>query len=990
MKNILYTILFLIIAFHTFAQKKVLVPQQVYADMKARGELKPGVNYMILNEKAVPSPKVVKPVDPDKPKSPASATCECMIPLDATFSAVDFSGYSPPDYRNDDGSTTAKTLPFTFCFYGTNYNDVYINNNGNISFGASITSFSAGGFPAGSTSSTANDTVMIAPFWADVDTQNPASGYVHYKITPTYMIVRWDHVGYYSSHSDLLNDFQLIITDGNDPILPAGNNVALCYGDMQWTTGDASSGTAGFGGIPATAGINKGDGLNYFQLGRFDQAGSAFDGSGSNTNNDGIDYLDNKTIYVSTCAPSGNIPPVLTPYISVCDSFKICEPNDTLVYSLSFTGPDPGQNIVSITASAPTLGAGFTVLNTTLGAVGTIVFRIIANPGLVGNHTITITATDDGSPAASTVITYNVPILAGVPPPNPDITENPAVICANSGSSTFTLNNASVYDSYFWSNGVSGAPLTVTDNSVYYLTVEKDGCYKSVPDSVLFKPVPTPLILGPLAICGGSAANLYVDSASLYPTISWSTGSSNDSVSVPGGTYTVTVTDASGCTATSPAVTVSASSLDITTSAVTFCEGDSALLTANANPSTGVSFYTWFNSATTSSVYVDTTGDYYATVNYTNGCVISDTVTVYSIPLGTPNTAFSYSSPVCKLGANPNPIMPAGMTPGGTYSAGGGLAINSSTGQINLAASPAGTFTVTYFVAASACGPAGSSTANITINPPAAPTLSFAYNTVCANDTNQFPVLVPGFDSGGVFSSTAGLSIVDSTGEIMLASSSPGTYTIMYSLPPDSSLANCQSAGMDSAIILINPLPAINVTSTQLIWIGNSATIAANSDTSNSYYWNPALTVTCPTCDITVATPPETQSYCVTVIDTMGCIDSSCTKIVVEIPCFTNNNLEVPNAFTPNGDGYNDELCLHGWTECVDKFQIVIYDRWGELVYQSNDADFCWDGIYKGNLLNSGVFVYFIKATFVVSGDQPADAESKNEVNKKGNITIVH
>jgi hypothetical protein len=65
-----------------------------------------------------------------------------------------------------------------------------------------------------------------------------------------------------------------------DPMLPNGNNVAFCYGDMQWTTGSASQGgTGGFGGVPSTVGVNKGDGTNFIQIGRFDASQvHAYDG----------------------------------------------------------------------------------------------------------------------------------------------------------------------------------------------------------------------------------------------------------------------------------------------------------------------------------------------------------------------------------------------------------------------------------------------------------------------------------------------------------------------------------------------------------------------------------------------------------------------------------------------------------------------------------------------------------------------------------------
>src|SRR6185369_2565272 len=96
------------------------------------------------------------------------------IPLDETFSIVPFTGDDgcagcpglPPDYRNDDSFTDPPIdLPFDFCFYGVPYNQVYINNNGNISFGAQYSDYTAVTFPDPTFS-------MIAPFWGDVDTED--------------------------------------------------------------------------------------------------------------------------------------------------------------------------------------------------------------------------------------------------------------------------------------------------------------------------------------------------------------------------------------------------------------------------------------------------------------------------------------------------------------------------------------------------------------------------------------------------------------------------------------------------------------------------------------------------------------------------------------------------------------------------------------------------------------------------------------------------
>ena len=116
---------------------------------------------------------------------------------------------------------------------------------------------------------------MVAPFWADVDTGYPGNeiGQVWMKkLVPSrnVYLAAWDYVGYFWENGDKRNTFMVMISDGNDPGMGIGNNVCFCYDDMQWTTGDASGGSNGFGGTPATVGANKGDGLAYQEFGRYD------------------------------------------------------------------------------------------------------------------------------------------------------------------------------------------------------------------------------------------------------------------------------------------------------------------------------------------------------------------------------------------------------------------------------------------------------------------------------------------------------------------------------------------------------------------------------------------------------------------------------------------------------------------------------------------------------------------------------------------------
>lgn len=370
-----------------------------YDSLKAAGALSNGL-YFIGNgnpQNPVPLGNIVQPT----PAPQAAANCQCMIPIDATFSVVPFTFGTPPDYRNDDSSSPPINLPFIFCFYGQVMNTVYINNNGNISFGTPYGTFSSSTFPSANYS-------MIAPFWADIDTRGPASGIVYYKVTPTALIVRWQTVGYYSMHTDKLNDFQLIITTGNDPLLPPGSNCAFCYGDMQWTTGDASSGVNGFGGTPATVGCNLGDGVNYIQLGTFNAPGTVYNGPFGPASQ--VSWLDNQQFFLDVCSSGGggNLPPIMNA-AQVCDTIDLCV-GDTLQLLASFLSPEANQ---LTTANATTPGTGLTVIATPPGNPVTLNAYFVGLQTNLGYNLITITGTDNGTPAATTTGLVAVNVVPG-------------------------------------------------------------------------------------------------------------------------------------------------------------------------------------------------------------------------------------------------------------------------------------------------------------------------------------------------------------------------------------------------------------------------------------------------------------------------------------------------------------------------------------------------------------------------------------------------
>jgi hypothetical protein len=333
-----------IISLSLFAQNTQLISTEAYSILKSNGQLDNHVNYIFPNNSGGQVNTHLS--KKELPTWSEKSLCSCLTPLDTTFSVVPFNGGIAPDYTNDDGSTSAISLPFSFNFYGVNYDSLYINNNGNISFLTSYPQFTANSFPDSNFN-------MIAPFWGDVDTRDSASGLVYYKLTPTYMIIKWENVGYYNIHSDLTNTFQLTITNGLDTIVPNGNNVSFCYGDMQWTTGEASQGIGGFGGAAATVGVNQGNGTDYFQVGTFDAAGANFDGPYNLT--DGVDFLDYQEIYFDL-STTGNVPPLIMSSYT-CDTIDVYTGDtlksmhiDSTVFTINVMTPEIDQ-IVGATIS---------------------------------------------------------------------------------------------------------------------------------------------------------------------------------------------------------------------------------------------------------------------------------------------------------------------------------------------------------------------------------------------------------------------------------------------------------------------------------------------------------------------------------------------------------------------------------------------------------------------------------------------------------------
>ena len=181
--------------------------------------------------------------------------------------------------------------------------------------------------------------------------------------------------------------------------------------------------------------------------------------------------------------------------------------------------------------------------------------------------------------------------------------------------------------------------------------------------------------------------------------------------------------------------------------------------------------------------------------------------------------------------------------------------------------------------------------------------------------------------------------------------------------------------GCDSILttnLTVTSLPIVNSTFSNDACAANQGEITITSSSPNtplSYSWNTGSTNS-------NLTGLSEGNYTVTVTDSKSCSVSETIYI-----SNTENNCDcfvyVANAFSPNGDNNNDFIPVRG--ECVQSLSFRIFNRWGNLVFETNQLDKGWDGYYKGKLQNSGIFIYTLDATFT---------NGKN-VTESGDITLI-
>lgn len=251
------------------------------------------------------------------------------------------------------------------------------------------------------------------------------------------------------------------------------------------------------------------------------------------------------------------------------------------------------------------------------------------------------------------------------------------------------------------------------------------------------------------------------------------------------------------------------------------------------------------------------------------------------------------------------------------------------------------------------------------------------YHDSITINVNHIPIANAGNDTTICEGGTATLTATGATGYSWNTGSTAAIISVgplvQTSYTVTAMNGNCIDE--DEVTVYVQGAPVVTAGNSTTIVIGSSVQLTSTPG-ANNYAWIPSAGLTCTNCANPIVSPTQTTTYYVVVTDANGCTAIDSVIIIVNVDC---DEVYVPNAFSPNGDSENDVLFIYANTICVRNFTFSIYNRWGELIFETSDIKKGWDGSFRGDKMNSGVFGY--QLTYLSSDDV--------FVTKSGNITLI-
>ncbi len=331
--------------------------------------------------------------------------------------------------------------------------------------------------------------------------------------------------------------------------------------------------------------------------------------------------------------------------------------------------------------------------------------------------------------------------------------------------------------------------------------------------------------------------------------------------------------------------------------------------------------------------------------------------------LSVPILDFSYDNTCLNAQSNPTPVLTTDFTEGGTFTS-DDLIVDPITGEVDLTNATAGTYQVTYTLEAdySNCMAEGTYTTEFEIYPTIVPDTDFSYSSLeyCITSVSELPIIGQDFTATGTFTAEDGLAIDPITGEINFEESTPGQYTIEYTVEADSAI--CQEAATSSFSITV--YGDLNLTISQDCSQGELILTAESNDAGLGdiqYIWkNEAGQVLDEHSNVlnVNAYLMQHQSQKLPLTFTVSVAYGDCMSTaayqVVSNPCGF-----IPQGISPNQDGVNDNLDLR----YMDVRSLKVYNRYGTKVYhKSNGYTDEWHGqSSNGDALTTGTYYYILE-----------------------------
>ncbi len=741
----------------------------------------------------------------------------------------------------------------------------------------------------------------------------------------------------------------------------------------------------------------------------------------------------------------------------ICSNSTTANINITNLPVIVITDPAPvcAPATVDITGASVTTGsASGLTYSYYQDAAGTIVLPLPNAIALGGTYYVRGTGASGCSDIKPVVVTIN---------PKPTVViNNPGAVCAPNTIDLTLIgvtagSTAGLTYTYFQDAAATLGlvnPNAVAIAGTYYIKgTSAAGCTDVKPVIVTINALPLASVSyagNPYCATGTATATLVGQAGGFFSapaavSINGVTGDVDLVASIPGN-YTVTYTFSNGICSNSTTASISINPVPVvaTTNPAAVCAPLTVNLTlpaVTAGSTPGLT-YTYYKDAAgtivlTNPAVVSVSGTYYIKGTTGSGCSMIKPVVVTINPLPLATIAYT-GSPYCKNGVA---IVSLIGIPGGTYTSAAGLSLNPVTGDINLASSNEGTYTVFYSYSngtcsntvftsvtvknpplvinnpAGTCSPATVDLTNSAVTAGSPAGMNFSYyqdaagtivlagpanvgtsgtyyikgvdlSTGCS--TNIQPVAVTVFAKPAISASSSATDICKGT-TITLTASSPGntvewlglgTGNVFTATPlADTTylaVATAASGCMDTASVsvTVKPFKLTLTANPDPVLAGTNTTITTSGTfTYNVLSWSPDVFFADQTATTqNIVVKDTSKSFTVIAQSTNGCLDTATLYVTVDPNL---KDLFIPNSFSPNNDGTNDIFKVYG--SSVRDVTMRVYNQWGELIFETQNAQNGWDGTWKGRPQAVGVYVYIAQVTFY----------NNVKIMRKGTINLI-